>query len=359
MWLAVAAGQLRSAHLAVRDPFRRWHEMMVRWDASYYRAIATTGYPSQLPIDSHGAVTQNVWAFFPAFPFAARLLAAITGLSFETAGVVFNLAAGAVAALCLAELARIAADETTALWTVVLWSLFPTAFVLQVPYSEALYLALASGCLVALVKRRYGVAALLLFVAALTRGHALALAVASIVAARSAIRDRETRNTTAIVLLIVALVAPFEMMAFAAAATGRTDAYAATQRAWGYSLDPIEWVRRWPILLAHIGPVDVACLAGLALVAGAAIVAIVRRSLPATLRIYTVAATVLVAATSLPGAVAYTSVPRFAFGIVTMPLMIALAVRSLAVRIGIAVVFAGLQYLWILNIWSGRVGVAP
>ncbi|MEK8228380.1 hypothetical protein NKG05_23530 [Oerskovia sp. M15] len=38
------------------------------WDASWYRQIAESGYPSELPVGADGRVQQNVWAFYPCFP---------------------------------------------------------------------------------------------------------------------------------------------------------------------------------------------------------------------------------------------------------------------------------------------------
>ncbi|HKS00702.1 MAG TPA: hypothetical protein VJS86_03430, partial [Arthrobacter sp.] len=48
------------------------------WDAGWYDAAMTGGYPSELPVDAGGNVQENTWAFYPLFPLLARLLSAAT-----------------------------------------------------------------------------------------------------------------------------------------------------------------------------------------------------------------------------------------------------------------------------------------
>ncbi|MBV8951985.1 MAG: hypothetical protein JOZ99_13995, partial [Actinobacteria bacterium] len=59
-----------------------------RWDASWYRRIATSGY-SYLP--GH----QSTVAFFPAYPLVMRALGAVMRVS--VAGIVVTVASGAAA----------------------------------------------------------------------------------------------------------------------------------------------------------------------------------------------------------------------------------------------------------------------
>jgi hypothetical protein len=72
-----------------------------------------------------------------------------------------------------------------------------------------------------------------------------------------------------------------------------------------------------------------------------------------------VIATLLLFMLALPQAVSFGSLPRFTLGILTIPIVIALAIRRVPVLAAIVVVFTVLQYLWVLNVWSGRLGVAP
>ena len=74
--------------------------MTVLWDGSWYREIAENGYPVPLPVDpSTGAVSQNAWAFYPAFPLLSRLLMSVTGLGFPVVASTLALVCGAGAAV--------------------------------------------------------------------------------------------------------------------------------------------------------------------------------------------------------------------------------------------------------------------
>ena len=74
------------------------------WDGAWYRVIATGGYPSALPVDAAGHVTENAWAFMPAYPFLVRGLMLLTGASFEAVAVTVSLLAGLGAALVFRRL---------------------------------------------------------------------------------------------------------------------------------------------------------------------------------------------------------------------------------------------------------------
>jgi hypothetical protein len=62
---------------------------------------------------------------------------------------------------------------------------------------------------------------------------------------------------------------------------------------------------------------------------------------------------------ALPGAVAFTSIPRFAFGVLTIPIVLAMTVRHRLAVGTLVVAFVAAQYWWVLNVWSGLLGVAP
>lgn len=371
--LLIVERQVRSLRLVGGPRFRLWHDALFRWDAYYYQTIATSGYPTTLPIDAHGAVLPNSWAFFPAFPLVAGALARTLHLNFVTAAVVLNLAAGAVAAVAIAMLAQRVASRATALRAVAILSCLPASFVLQVPYAEAAYLALATACLVAITERRRGSAALLLIGTALTRGYVIPLSAAAFAtiwmdvrgsraSATQAEGSRQLRTSlkSAGLLAACAIAAPILWIAIAAFTTGRVDAYVATQRAWGYVADPFMAVGHWRDEFEHVGLSLFWSTPVLVLFITAGLTAVCcRLPLPRELKVYTVGATLFLFAVAQPGAVAWGSTPRFAFGIVTLPLIAAMLVKDAR---QLAVLLAGsiaLEYLWILNIWSGRAGIAP
>jgi hypothetical protein len=126
--------------------------LVTKFDGAYYQAIATSGYPHVLPV-SHGEVVKNPVAFFPLFPLLVKAVMWVTGLGFAGAAILFNTIAAGVAALLIAEVVKQHDDERTATITAILWLVWPIAFVLTLAYSEALFIALAAGCLLALFRQ--------------------------------------------------------------------------------------------------------------------------------------------------------------------------------------------------------------
>ena len=105
-----------------------------QWDARWFLQIAEHGY-EEVP---------QAAAFFPVYPAAAHALAWLTG-STLVAGVLISLAAGAVAAWALAEIARPILGERGANDVVLYLALYPVGFVFTALYSDGLFLALAAG----------------------------------------------------------------------------------------------------------------------------------------------------------------------------------------------------------------------
>jgi hypothetical protein len=320
---------------------------------------ATEGYPRTLPSDSLGDPLPNTWAFFPAFPFAAGALSRATGLEFVFAALVVNVLAGAAAALLLAVLARRVGGDEVGWWAVALWTFWPAAFVLQVPYAEAIYLALAAGSLLALVAGRHLLAAMLIVAASFSRGYVLALSAAALCRVMLDLRTSRRLTARTGILIIAAVAAPFLWMAVAAVVTGRLDAYAATQQAWGFSFDPAVALERWSRGLGSIGRDGyVTAVVFTLLLAVVAAIAACRPFVPIELRVYTLVSVCFLLAIAQPGAVAFGSVPRFAFGILTLPIVGAMLLPN-AFRWPVLMLLAALQYLWIHAIWSGLRGIAP
>lgn len=148
------------------------------WDASFYRTIAEHGYPHDLPTDGSGHVVPNPWAFLPLFPGVVRAVMSVTGASFWAAGVLVATVCGAGACVVLFRLVLAVADARRARWATALFAFGATGYLLQVAYAESMFLLLLFAALLALVRRRYWLVAVLGVVAAFTRPGVLALAVA-------------------------------------------------------------------------------------------------------------------------------------------------------------------------------------
>lgn len=212
-------------------------DFAVGWDAAWYWLIAVEGYPGELPLTATGAVAENAWAFLPVFPFLAGAVGAVLG-SWGAGAVVVSLAAGYGAALVLHELLRERLGETTALWAVAFFVASPVAALFQVGYAESLFLLLLFTALLLVRRRRFGWLYPLLAVMGFTRPGALAFALFLALYGLWRWARRGTDPLPAVQTLhIVALglwsaAIGFAWQAIAAAATGRPDAYLATELAW-------------------------------------------------------------------------------------------------------------------------------
>jgi hypothetical protein len=118
-------------------------QALSQWDARWFLQISLHGY-EEVP---------QAAAFFPVYPALVHVLAWVTG-SELVAGVLISLAAGAVAAWTLAQIARLVIGERGARDAVLYLALYPIGFVLTSLYSEGLFLALAAGAFLAAMRGR-------------------------------------------------------------------------------------------------------------------------------------------------------------------------------------------------------------
>ena len=368
IYLLVVERQLRGGRFPAGPVFHLWENVFDRWDVGFYRMAATDGYPAVLPLRPDGTVDGNTWAFFPAFPFVSAAVTQATGFGFIAAALIVNLCAGAVAAVLIGAIVRDVADDDAVIRTVAFWTFFPTAFVLQVPYAEAVFMAFAAGFLLALITGRHGLAAVLILCASLSRGYAIPLSVAALYRVATVLWSmRQAGRPTApprlfglAALAAAAVAAPFLWLGIAWYVTGRADAYAVTQRAWGFSFDPAVALTRWSSAIGNLGhDLYFTAVVVTLVAAGLAAIAVLRLPFRPELRVYTVLSVAFLLAISQPESTAFGSIPRFVFGILTLPMILGLVVRRNAVAAGIAVAFAAVQYVWVFYIWSGKYGVAP
>jgi hypothetical protein len=170
------------------------------WDGNWYRAVATGGYPSNLP--AHAGITaQSGNAFFPAYPFAMRLVWRLTPLTPLGAGIFVSVVAGALAAFLIRALVRQLADDEAAERAFVLFCFFPGAFILTMVYAEGVMLVGAGICLLALLRKQWVLAGLVGALASAARGNGLVLTLCCAWMAAIAIRrDRDWRALAAPVL---------------------------------------------------------------------------------------------------------------------------------------------------------------
>ena len=136
------------------------------WDGGWYAAIATRGY--------YDAATP---AFFPAYPGAVAGLNLLPGGP-SLWGVVASTVAFGAAMFFLYGLAEQLFDRATARAAAIAFAFFPTAFFFNAVYTEALFVALASGSIWALrVRRNVFVSIVLAYFATATRSIGVLLLV--------------------------------------------------------------------------------------------------------------------------------------------------------------------------------------
>jgi hypothetical protein len=206
------------------------------WDSGWYRDLAQFGYP-QAVVEGVGDAAQSRLAFFPLYPITIRFFHGL-GLPYDIAALLVSALAGLAAAILLWRLIARFSGPAAADRGVALFSFFPGAMVLSLAYSEALLLALAIGCLVALVEERWVLAGVLAALATATRPNGIALVAACAFAASMAVvRRRQWRA------LVAPALAPMGLLAFfvyLARHTGDFGAWIRTERqGWGQETDPI------------------------------------------------------------------------------------------------------------------------
>ena len=137
------------------------HDGLLAWDASWYRDIARAGYDGVAP---------EGLRFFPLFPILGRVVAWLPGVS-AAFGVVFvaNVSALVLGFVLYALATHERHDPDLARRAVWLVYLVPAAFVLVMGYAEATFMTFAAAVLLCLRTRRWWLAALLGFLAGLTR----------------------------------------------------------------------------------------------------------------------------------------------------------------------------------------------
>ena len=206
------------------------------WDGQYYKQIALHGYPTQLPVDDHGHVVSNAWAFLPIYPWLVRGLMLSTGLEFAPAGVLLSVVAGAIATILLFRLLAGRFGERPAVWAAALFCAGPMTFLFETAYAESLFLALLFASLLFILSRHYLLAIPFGVVAAFTRPGELSLAATLGILLIAQLARRERVPTAERVRMIVAglslAAAGFAWPIIADTVTGNKSAYFDTELSW-------------------------------------------------------------------------------------------------------------------------------
>jgi hypothetical protein len=184
-------------------------DVLTSWDGIWYMRIIRRGYPDYVPRSITYDDPEARVAFFPAYPSLVRAADRILPGGDTLAALTLNFVLGAIFIVLIGWLARLWFGERVARNTMILAAFFPGSFVLSFAYSEALLLALAAACLLALVKEKWLWAGLLAAAGTATRPNGVALVLACLVAAVLAFRRQRS-----LVPFVAPLMAPVGFVAF-------------------------------------------------------------------------------------------------------------------------------------------------
>ncbi|MFJ3839890.1 hypothetical protein ACIPY6_30870 [Streptomyces sp. NPDC090054] len=259
--------------------------LSARWDSLWYARIAAEGYGYEVVLPS-GAVHSNL-AFFPLLPWLERLVAAVSGLSYGSAGLVVSVVAGFAAAWGIFAVADLFLGRAAGVLAVALWAALPVGVVQSMAYSEALFTALAAWALYGVLRGHWITAGLLTAGAGLTRPVGAAVVAALWVGAALAWRRGEGSWRTAAGVLLAPLGAAGYVLWVGQRTGGGLLGYLDVQAGWGNGFDG-GWA-----FARFIGErlASSAFLAGVGLIAGVLLVlwlyrSCVRQRQPAALLVY-------------------------------------------------------------------------
>lgn len=200
------------------------------WDGHWYTLIAQHGYPHHVVNEGNG----SRWAFFPAWPLTIRAAVEVTRLSYGQATVILSFVLGLTSAIALFLAVREVFGSVVADRAVLLYVFFPTAYVLSLGYSEALFITTCGACLYALSRRHWITAALFAVLGSLTRDFGVVLIACVVVGAGHAVLV----NRGKIRPLVAVAIAPLGFVAWLVYSwwmTGTPLAFEQAERFWGDS----------------------------------------------------------------------------------------------------------------------------
>ncbi|MEO7195678.1 MAG: mannosyltransferase family protein [Pseudonocardiaceae bacterium] len=237
-------------------------DVLTSWDAAWLLSIANNGYSGVTPdhVDSFGHHTPTTaLAFFPGYPYFVRLLSSM-GLNTVAVAFTVSLAAGIACAYGLVRLTgamgldQPGLDQRAGLVLIALFASAPLSIVLSMPYTEALFCALAVWTLVGLLTDRWVLAAGLCILAGLVRPTGVVLAIVVCVAAARRIFT-STATARVWIALLTAPLGIVGYLSYVAVRTGRLDGWLYLQHeGWGSSYDlGRETVRDSGAIVAHSG----------------------------------------------------------------------------------------------------------
>jgi hypothetical protein len=179
----------------------------IQWDSFWFSYSARSGfrYGALDQMDRFGSTTDTFW---PLLPWLIRSLSVPTGLSPEITGffLVNCCFAGALIVLYHLILEEFSIGiARRALWCLVL---FPTSFFFHAVYTEAPFLLLVVGALLAARKNHWLLAGAIALLAAMMRSHGVLLILPLLVLFFDAVRRERRRWLPGLLFIVLPLIGP-------------------------------------------------------------------------------------------------------------------------------------------------------
>jgi len=264
----VVTAHARGGHAAGR---------LTKADGYWYLLIASHGYGHPPPIGPDGAYTEKTpLAFFPLYPWLIRAVSYV-GIPKLYAALLLTGLFGSLAAAFITLWARAYVGDRGAILLTTVWSLLPTSAVLDMAYSEALFVAAAAGTLLAVQRRQLVLAGLACTVAGLTRPTAAGLVLGVLIAVALDVR-RTKLNAGHVAAALLAPAGLLFSLGHVAVVTGRVDGWFWLERTvWHSGFDGgWSWLRAVGQLVAggparHQPPIVMSVVVVIAFVAAFAV----------------------------------------------------------------------------------------
>ncbi len=177
--------------------YRTLADVLLSWDGRWYSLIAERGYEHLAAgaagaVDEHGVPYTYRLAFFPLYPYLARSLTWLPGMTGGRACLVVSLLASVAAAWGLFAIGNHLHGRRVGVLLAALWAVVPAGMTENGGFTESLFTALCAWALYAVMRRRWLVAGALTAITGLTRPTAIALvATVGLAAVYAVVRRRD------------------------------------------------------------------------------------------------------------------------------------------------------------------------
>jgi hypothetical protein len=233
LFLAIAAVEVATQHTSLQSS-------MSHWDGFWY--LKTTAQWYDHTIYKHAGQYETL-GFMPGYPLLIWVIAHVTQIGNFGAGLLISLVSGGVATVLIGRLAVEWWGEAAGRRAILFWCFFPGTIVFSMVYTEGLQLALVSGAIILLQRKRWLWAGVLCGFATAIAPAALAVIPMCAVAAWRELRARGWHDRKAQRSLIAVILAPLGAIGFGIFLwhwTGTPFAdYRAQHNAWSESSTPL------------------------------------------------------------------------------------------------------------------------